>query len=60
MKCKVFIERISNLEDAVNKWLEENPNISIVHANITTKDDYVILYRELKEERKEKLLNLNV
>lgn len=60
MKCKIFIVRIGDMEDEVNKWLKANPNISITHTNIGTHDDYIILYKELNEARKEKLKNLEI
>jgi hypothetical protein len=59
-KCKVFIERLDNLEDEVNIWLKANPNVVITHTNIGSHDDYIILYKELKEIRKEKLINLEI
>jgi hypothetical protein len=60
MKCKVFIERIGNLEEAINEWLKNNPNVIITHTNIGANDDYIVLYKELKEIRKEKLINLEL
>ena len=31
MKVKIFIESFTNqLEDAINKWLEENPEVEII------------------------------
>ena len=68
-KCKVFcIEDphcgtqyyLKKLEDEINKWFEKNPDILVISAAPTSKTDYIIIYRDLKEVRKQKLKNLDV
>lgn len=58
-KVKEFIG--SFLEEDINEWFEENPNIKIISIknSITTIDQIELFIFYVEEGRKEKLENLN-
>lgn len=54
MKVKVITSVSYNLQDKINEWLEKNPNINIIRADISLKNSntdsltYIMLYEEIK------------
>ena len=52
MKIKTFIYYGSELEERVNDWLKENPDITVHYTNLSVKGSsssylsYVIMYEE--------------
>lgn len=68
MKCKTFETRsITTLEHEINNWLEQNKSIQLqeskychIYDNKFNTQYYscVIFYKELKELRKDKLIEL--
>lgn len=51
MKFKLFEVYTSRMEETVNKWLQENPNIVILHHQAYERSDYsvvTIFYKEIE------------
>jgi phosphoribosylformimino-5-aminoimidazole carboxamide ribonucleotide (ProFAR) isomerase len=56
MKCKVFTENISNLENAVNNWLSTGKfNIVKMTQSYDVYVTLTIIYEDIKEIRRKKL-----
>lgn len=62
MKCKIFNEDVSYLEDSVNEWLESEKIVIVNTIQTMDGNDNVILtifYLTENELRRRKLDNLN-
>ena len=62
MKCKIFNEDVSYLEDSVNEWLESEKIVIVNTIQTMDGNDCVILtifYLTENELRRRKLDNLN-
>lgn len=62
MQCKIINGIKSNVEDEVNKWLNDNNNYEIKHIVQTQDSVYItltIFYLNNKEVRKTKIEKIN-